>query len=353
MLLGIKGSDPLFYIQAIIVSLIGSGKIHFTTNNPWFMRLIHLTDPHLSSLDGQSFIGLRGKRRSGYLSWYRKRRFVHRPEILERLTRAVMAEAPDQLLVTGDLVHIGLESEMIEAAGWLRRLGPPEKVMLIPGNHDNYARDSLPAMYRHWGDYLPPRGEHYTDGYPVIRERENVALIGVNTSCVTQIFSAAGELGRDQQSRLARALFREPGDRRFRCLLIHHPPQPGMTKRRKALRDSSRLDSIIRQTPPDLALYGHIHRNREHRLDDTRIYCTASASSAEDASYRVFDLETDERGWNCSMRLMTLNDSTGSAGEFTGTEKSAWRISFSGGETRASTGQQQPPPTAPAPGSGS
>ena len=338
--------------QSIIVSLINSGK----TCEPIlreFMRLIHLTDPHLSSLESQKFLRLRGKRRSGYLSWLKNRRFVHRPEILEELIRSVHSHQPDMIALTGDLVHIGLEEEMIEAADWLRRLGPPEKVMFVPGNHDNYARDSLASMYRHWGDYLPPRGEHYTDGYPVVRERNNVRLIGVNTSCVTRIFSAAGELGHDQQSRLARALFREPGDRRFQCLLIHHPPQPGMTKRRKALRDSSRLDSIIRQTPPDLALYGHIHRNREHRFDDMRIYGTASASSVKDASYRVFDLEADEQGWNCSMRLMTLNDSNSSAGEFTGSDKAAWRISFSGGETRANTGQQRPPPTAPEPGSGS
>ena len=82
------------------------------------MRLIHITDPHLSSLDGLSFMGLRGKRRSGYLSWYRKRRHVYRPGILDQLTKAVNSHQPDLVLLTGDLIHIGLESEMIEAAAW-------------------------------------------------------------------------------------------------------------------------------------------------------------------------------------------------------------------------------------------
>ena len=75
------------------------------------------------------------------------------------------------MLLTGDLVHIGLESEMIEAADWLRRLGPPEKVMFVPGNHDNYATDSLAAMYRHWGSYLPAGGGldcRLHGGYPVV-----------------------------------------------------------------------------------------------------------------------------------------------------------------------------------------
>ncbi len=166
---------------------------------------------------------------------------VHRGHqlILERLTEAVNSHQPDLVMVTGDLVHIGLESEMIEAADWLRRLGPPEKSMFVPGNHDNYARDSLSAMRRHWGSYLPdevsPEGD-YTSGYPLVREWENLRLLGLNTSCVTRIFSAAGELGTQQRQRLIRALKKNPGDQRFQCLLIHHPPFPGMTRRRKALR---------------------------------------------------------------------------------------------------------------------
>jgi len=87
-----------------------------------YMRLIQLTDPHLSSLESFSFLSVKGKRKSGYLSWYRKRRHIHRPEILERLTQAVQDESPDQILLTGDLVHIGLEDEIIEAARWLRRI---------------------------------------------------------------------------------------------------------------------------------------------------------------------------------------------------------------------------------------
>jgi 3',5'-cyclic AMP phosphodiesterase CpdA len=292
------------------------------------MRLIHITDPHLSSLDGLTFMGLRGKRRSGFLSWRQKRRRVHRPEILEQLTEAVNSHQPDLVLVTGDLVHIGLESEMIEAADWLRRLGPPEKVMFVPGNHDNYARDSLSAMRRHLGSYLPDEGGpdgDYTSGYPVVREWENLRLLGVNTSCVTRIFSAAGELGTGQRQRLIRALKKKPGDQRFQCLLIHHPPFPGMTRRRKALRDSVQLRDIVKQQPPDMVLYGHIHCNREDTLGDTAVFCTASASSIDYASYRIFDLEQEDSGWSCRMRLATLENGSGPNPSFSITAESCWR----------------------------
>jgi 3',5'-cyclic AMP phosphodiesterase CpdA len=275
-----------------------------------------------------TFMGLRGKRRSGYLSWRQKRRHVHRAEILEQLTEAVNSHQPDLVLLTGDLIHIGLESEMAEAADWLRRLGPPEKIMFVPGNHDNYAPDSLSAMYRHWGSYLPAGGGlegDYTSGYPVVRERENVRLLGVNTSCVTRIFSAAGELGREQRQRLARALKKKPGDMRFQCLLIHHPPFPGMTRRRKALRDSAQLRDLVTQQPPDLVLYGHIHYNREHMHGNTRVFCTASASSVDNASYRVFDLERKTSGWYCRMRQLSLENGKGRDAVFSVTAESCWQ----------------------------
>ncbi len=225
--------------KSIIVSLLILGKALTDFLLDFFMRLIHITDPHLSSLASFSFLTVKGKRKSGYLSWYRQRRYIHRPEILERLTQAVHDESPDQILLTGDLIHIGLEDEMIEAARWLKTLGPPGQVQLIPGNHDNYAPDSLAAMNRHWGEYLPAPEEginDYAGAYPVVRVIDGIQLIAVNTSCVTRIFSAEGELGKAQLSRLREAMDAPlshlpdgtPDLSVFTCLLIHHPPLPGM-----------------------------------------------------------------------------------------------------------------------------
>jgi len=302
------------------------------------MRLIHITDPHLSSLDDLSFLNLRGKRRSGYLSWYKKRRFVHRREILDQLTAAVSRQEPDLVLVTGDLVHIGLEKEMAEAAQWLRGLGTPEKVILVPGNHDNYAADSLASMYRLWGDYLPDRGEageNYTAGYPFELSYGGLKLTGVNTSCVTRIFSASGELGTVQLEKLGKSFGQSAESDDFHCLLIHHPPLPGITHRRKALRDAAALAEMIRLKQPDLVLYGHIHCNREDRLGETRLYCTASASSSDDASYRVFDLDQAAAGWHCRMQLMTL-DSAAHNGGFRLASERSWQTRIC--DTHPSTG---------------
>ncbi len=299
------------------------------------MRLIQLTDPHLSSLESFSFLTVKGKRKSGYLSWYTRRRYIHRPEILERLTQAVHDESPDQILLSGDLVHIGLEDEIIEAARWLRRLGTPEQVLLIPGNHDNYAPDSLAAMNRHWCDYLPAQVagvNDYAAPYPVVRSAGGLRLIGVSTSCVTRIFSAQGELGKAQLARLRAALGgpvsapagASPKRPEFTCLLIHHPPLPGMTKQRKALRDASDLQLVIEEQHPDLVLYGHIHCNRERQHREVRTFCTASASSVKNASYRVFDVEKTDNGWHCRMRLMSLDNQDGAGASFKPAGEVSW-----------------------------
>ncbi|HEY5776051.1 MAG TPA: metallophosphoesterase, partial [Xanthomonadales bacterium] len=122
------------------------------------MRLIHLADPHLSSLEGVSLSSLVGKRMSGYLSWRKNRRKHYLPAVLDRLVDAVRAENADQILLTGDLVHIGLESEIAQATQWLHALASPERVMLVPGNHDIYAGGSVDAVFGAWSDYLFPSG---------------------------------------------------------------------------------------------------------------------------------------------------------------------------------------------------
>ena len=52
------------------------------------MRLIHLTDPHMSSLDDVKFSQLRGKRWSGYLSWRKNRRKRFLSAVLDKMTAA-------------------------------------------------------------------------------------------------------------------------------------------------------------------------------------------------------------------------------------------------------------------------
>ena len=147
------------------------------------MRLVHLTDPHLTSppawpsLAGRSHYG---KRYLGYLSWARKRRHHLRPEWLTELCAAAAAERPDQWLLSGDLAQIGTAEEIRAAGSWLRGLAPAESLLLVPGNHDVYSAESWTCIQREWQPYLPEG-----DGYPLIRTDSEVTVFGLNSAVPT------------------------------------------------------------------------------------------------------------------------------------------------------------------------
>lgn len=295
------------------------------------MRLVHLTDPHLSTLDGEKLLSLRGKRWSGYLSWRKNRRNHFLPAVLNNLVDAVRAENADQILLTGDLVHIGLDSEITQAADWLTTLGSAGKVMLVPGNHDIYSKGSEEAVFQQWSDYLfqPANGsesEQPAGQFPVVRKLGKLSLIGVSTGCVTPVFMATGKLGNEQLQRLAELLQQAASEGQMVALLIHHPPLPGMTNWRKALVDAAALEAVLKQYPPSLIFYGHLHYNRDQQWGDSRIYCTASASSVSDASYRVIDIDDGDNYRSFRMNLKSLSIESGANPAFVTIDEQSWQV---------------------------
>ena len=295
------------------------------------MRLVHLTDPHLSTLDGEKLLSLRGKRWSGYLSWRKNRRNHFLPAVLNNLVDAVRAENADQILLTGDLVHIGLGSEITQAAEWLTTLGSAGKVMLVPGNHDIYSKGSAEAVLQTWSDYLfqPAHGsetEPLAGQFPVVRKLGKLSLIGVSTGCVTPVFMATGKLGNEQLERLSELLQQAASEGQMVALLIHHPPLPGMTIWRKALVDAAALEAVLKQYPPSLIFYGHLHYNRDQQWGDSRIYCTASASSVSDASYRVIDIDDGDNDRSFRMNLKSLSIEAGAKPAFVTIDEQSWQV---------------------------
>ena len=265
------------------------------------MRLIHLSDPHLTNpehpLSGRSHWG---KRYLGRGSWRRRRRFRHRREWLDDLVKAVSAEQPDLILVTGDLAHIGLPEEIEEAAEWLRQLGSPDRVVVVPGNHDDYAADSRAALNEHWGPYFGLSAD-----YPMCREFADLELICVDTALPTRPASACGLVGERQLSSLLQHL--SGGQAKPRLLAIHHPPFPGMIGFRKRLRDAQRLETLIHECPVDLIVHGHDHKDRREVRHGVRVFGTSSASY-EAGSYRCIDVVPDASGWQLRMRLLRRDD---------------------------------------------
>ena len=127
--------------------------------------LAHLSDPHLTGLDSIRWPQLLNKRMSGYLSWQRRRRHIHTPDRLALLVRDLQQQAPDHIAVTGDLTQLGTPAECTTALQWLQALGSPERVSVVPGNHDTYVQAPWSATVGLWRDYMEGVDR---DGFPFL-----------------------------------------------------------------------------------------------------------------------------------------------------------------------------------------
>jgi len=227
--------------------------------------LAHLTDPHLGPLPRAHAHQLMGKRLLGYLNW-RRREGVHRPEALDAIIADMRAHAPDHIAVTGDLVNIALPAEFAHALAWLRELGDPADVSVIPGNHDAYVQQRRGQGFRLWADYMRSdrRGGGFLQSghaeFPYVRVFGDVALIGTSSARATAPFVAAGRLGR-AQLRLLETVLEALGTAGLaRVLLIHHPPLPGLAGWRRGLHDARALRGVLERSGAELVLHGHEHR---------------------------------------------------------------------------------------------
>ncbi len=223
----------------------------------------HLSDPHLSTLEGVRPGELVNKRVLGYLSWLRRRRFEHLPGVLASAVQDLRSMDPDHIVITGDLTHIGLPGEFAQVRAWLERLGPPRDVTVIPGNHDAYVRASARQTLTHWLPYLASDGMQ-GDGppdalFPSLRLRGPLALIGLSSAVPTAPFLASGAVGQVQMARLEGILRRTAEQGYIRVVMIHHPPVPDVVGVRKHLRDAPALRSLLERLGAELILHGHAH----------------------------------------------------------------------------------------------
>jgi 3',5'-cyclic AMP phosphodiesterase CpdA len=220
--------------------------------------LAHLSDPHLSPLPSTHWRELLGKRATGWLNWRRRRKLIHRSEVLARVVADLRANAPDHIAVTGDLINISLAGEYAPARVWLESLGSPADVSLVPGNHDAYVRGAARHCYGQWGDYM--RGDESREvEFPYLRRRGPLALIGLSSAVPTAPFMATGGLGEAQLTRLAGLLDSCGRERLFRAVLIHHPPVSKPRRHFKRLIDGARFRAVLARHGAELVLHGHDH----------------------------------------------------------------------------------------------
>jgi len=274
--------------------------------------LAHVSDLHATPVRVRRPLDFVGKRFLGWLSWRMRRRDVHSPRVLEALAADIADQVPDQIAVTGDLTNVACREEFPEALRWLERLGTPERVSVVPGNHDAYVRMPRVASWDHWEPYLRADGETGVTEFPTLRRRGPLALVGVNTAHPTPPFFASGSVGAQQLAALERCLGELAGSGLCRVVLLHHPITEGVVSTRRALADAASLRTVLARVGADLVLHGHGHRTLFSEVPGPTgpipVVGARSASDATDrsdkrAQYHLYEIEPRGSGFRIEARI--------------------------------------------------
>jgi 3',5'-cyclic AMP phosphodiesterase CpdA len=278
--------------------------------------LAHLSDPHLAPLPAPRWTELIGKRVTGYINWQRKRRFVHDPAALAAIIADIKAQSPDHIAVTGDIANIALAAEFSRGRDWLERLGTAHDVTVVPGNHDIYVREAGGFATRQWGAYMCD--DDGVEGFPFVRRRNNIVLIGLSTGVPTAPFLATGWLGTRQLIELTATLKKLKNEDLFRIILIHHPPVTAAPQH-KRLFDAPVLKRIIADHGAELLLHGHDHLHMINWLDGpdgTQVPAigvpsasTTPGSDKDSAAYNLYRIDGTRGAWQCELISRGLNPS--------------------------------------------
>jgi 3',5'-cyclic AMP phosphodiesterase CpdA len=273
--------------------------------------LAHLSDPHLPPVPTPRPWELAGKRAFGYFNWTVNRRHFHRRDALDALVSDIQAQGPDHIAVTGDLVNVALNAEFAPARAWLDSVGPPDRVTVIPGNHDTYVRATRHRFAEAWREYLD--GDAAQAGgvtFPSLRRRGPLALISVSSAVPTPPMVATGWLGPGQLEALERLLAGLSGEQVFRVLLIHHPLRSDAPSKR--LTDSAELRALLQRHGVELVVHGHDHIHSTIWIDGPNgkipTIGVPSASAVAHglhpaAAYNLFSIERDGAAWRCEQTV--------------------------------------------------
>lgn len=262
------------------------------------MRIAHLSDLHLLSLQGAVPFRLLNKRFTGYLNLRFHRKSVHKAFAVVAAARAIKDLAIDHVVITGDLVNLALEAEFELARRFLAEdLGLPEdRVSLVPGNHDAYTAGAHRAQRfsRTFSSYLRSDLEIEASGpFPFVHLRGVVAFIGLTTALPRLPLDASGTVGRDQLGSLARILAHPEVRDRTVVILQHHPihnPTSPTKRLLTGLTDAHAEAAVLAGVQRGLLLHGHLHRRIHRTLATSKGHIDAVGATSASLLH-----ESDER----------------------------------------------------------
>ncbi len=246
------------------------------------LTLIHLSDLHFHALP-RKWRQWRSKRFAGALNLMLRRARQHPLSLAKSLVVKVREMHWDHLVISGDLTQLGLPHEFEVARKVLDPLlTDPERVTIIPGNHDRYVSN---LEEKEGFEYF--FGEYFGTGIIHHRELKNGwRIIGWDSSHPNPWWSASGTVRRSTLL-ASEDLIRK--DAAKKTILVNHfpltfPEQWRIDPHHELYNLAPVRDWVMSNGSIRLYLHGHIHQNwlhRNYRENGTPLLCVNSASSTQ------------------------------------------------------------------------
>ena len=264
---------------------------------PWsrsgiMFRIGHLSDLHLLE-DAHHERGALGRFRLKFLSFGRPLDAAERRGRFRKALAAAAAARLDHLVITGDLTEDGTRPQFEVAAALLHESGiPPERVTLLPGNHDAYHEQN--GWERALEGPLAPWARTSLTGR-ALDLNDDVLLLPLSTRIKQHYVRSAGAVHASELE----AAFRLAGDdaSRGRTLVIaqHHPATrhllPVVTWW-DGLLNHRRTTSLVQRHAHVHVMHGHTHKRSDRVLAQGRgaqVFCAQAVVDGEQP-LRVYEV---------------------------------------------------------------
>jgi 3',5'-cyclic AMP phosphodiesterase CpdA len=256
------------------------------------MRLAHFSDVHITRPPlSQGFELKRWAAMVSYTGFGRARRFAGSDQRLAALLADIDGQSVDHALCTGDLTGVAGSDEFARAADVFgARLHQPERLTVLPGNHDRYLKGGN-DFDRHFKDVCPA-------AFPSVKQlAPNVALVTLDVCRPTSVIDSSGLVGErqlaDAQSILTDRALRD----QFVVLALHY----GLLRRdgtrdsrSHGLRDDEALLQLLalKEVNCDLILHGHLHRPFHLEANGRLVVNAGSATDLHvPCGYQIFTID--------------------------------------------------------------
>lgn len=254
------------------------------------IRLAHLSDTHFASVT-YSPMQFFSKRWLGNMNLILFRKKTYQTAHLHHIPELINTLDVENVILTGDVATTSREEEFAQAADFVKKFSQP--VLLLPGNHDVYTRES--GRSKRFYLYFPDddlRQKRIT--------KKSLGKgwwwVGLDCAIATALIYSYGLFSSQMEKPLIAALKQIPPHEGI--VMGCHFPLFGSGHPRHDLRGAKRLQEIVRAFP-QIKLFLHGHDHSPYIIDRTKEgfpLVINSGSCAHQPNGIFFLLDLDKEG---------------------------------------------------------